>query len=92
LTISTQFGLEVWFCSGEKLPVHPCSLAWIRAGRAAITPLMGKQNRTNMNVLQILLFQDFKVQHDSRFFSDSRGIRMPNPEGREEELGMEEGN
>uniref|UniRef100_A0A672L527 Signal transducing adaptor family member 2a n=1 Tax=Sinocyclocheilus grahami TaxID=75366 RepID=A0A672L527_SINGR len=38
LTISIQFGLAVWFCSGQELPAHPCSLAWMRAGRAAITP------------------------------------------------------
>jgi len=31
-----------------------------------------------MNILQIPLIQDFKVQHDSRIYSDSRGIRMPN--------------
>ncbi len=48
LTISILFGLAVWFCSGQGLPAHPCSLAWIRAGRAAITP-QGKQNRTNIN-------------------------------------------
>uniref|UniRef100_A0A672PCA1 alpha-glucosidase n=2 Tax=Sinocyclocheilus grahami TaxID=75366 RepID=A0A672PCA1_SINGR len=35
----------IWFCSGQELPAHPCSLAWMRAGRAAITP-QGKQNRT----------------------------------------------
>jgi len=29
-----EFGLAVWFCSGQELPAHPCSLAWIRAGRA----------------------------------------------------------
>ncbi len=42
LTISIHFGLAVWFCSGQELPAHPCSLAWMRAGRAAITP----QNKT----------------------------------------------
>jgi len=31
LTISIQFGLVVWFRSGQELPVHPSSLAWIRA-------------------------------------------------------------
>ncbi len=36
--ISIQFRLAVWFCSGQELPVRPCSLAWIRAGRAVITP------------------------------------------------------
>jgi len=36
LTISIQFGLVVWFCFGQELPVHPYSLAWIRARRAAI--------------------------------------------------------
>jgi len=31
-----------------------------------------------MNVLQISIIQDFKLQHNSRIYSDSRGIRMPN--------------
>ena len=39
LTVSIQLGLVVWFCSGQELPAHPCSLSWIRAGRTAITPL-----------------------------------------------------
>jgi len=36
---------------------------------------------TNLNVLQISLIQDFKIQHNSRIYSDSRG----NQTGREEE-------
>jgi len=57
LTISIQFGLAVWFSSGQEQQTE--------------------QNRTNMNVLQISSIQDFKVQHDLRIYSDSRGIRMP---------------
>uniref|UniRef100_A0A672ML48 Solute carrier family 2 member 11b n=1 Tax=Sinocyclocheilus grahami TaxID=75366 RepID=A0A672ML48_SINGR len=38
VTTVIQFGLAVWFCSGQELPAHPCSLACMRAGRAAITP------------------------------------------------------
>jgi len=64
------------FCSGQELPAHPCSLAWIKARRTAIT----LPNITNMIVLQISLIQDFKVQHNSRIYSDSRGRRMPNPD------------
>jgi len=66
--------------SGREIPVHLCSLAWIRAGRAAITPLRVQQNRTNMNVLQISLIQDFKIQHNLRIYSNSRGIKMANPD------------
>jgi len=39
LTNSIQLGLAIWFCFGLELPAHTSSLAWIRAGRAAITPL-----------------------------------------------------
>jgi len=30
--------------------------------------------------MQISLIQDFKVQHNLRIYSDSMGIRMPNPD------------
>ncbi len=43
LTIIIQFGLEVWFCSGQELPAHPFSLAWIRTRRAAIIPQCNKK-------------------------------------------------
>jgi len=33
-----------------------------------------------MNVLQISVIQDFKIQQNSRIYSDSRGIIMPNPD------------
>jgi len=54
LTISIEFGLAVWFCSGQELPAQ-----------AIMDKSMGeqqksKQNGTNMNVLQISLIQDFK--------------------------------
>ncbi len=28
-TINIQSGLAVWFCSGQRLPAHLCSLSWI---------------------------------------------------------------
>jgi len=81
LTISLQFGLAVWFRPGRELPPHPCSLAWIRAGRAAISPLrVNKAEPTWMYCMQISLIQDIKVQHNLRIYSDSRGIRIPNPD------------
>ncbi len=40
----------VLFCSGQELPVYPCSLNECRESRD--NPL-GKQNRTIINVLQI---------------------------------------
>jgi len=49
---------------------HPCSLAWIRA---AI-----RVNRTEP--ARMYACHDFKVQHNSRIYSVSRGIRMPNPD------------
>jgi len=36
LIISIQLGLAIWFCSGRE-PCASCSLAGIRAGRAALT-------------------------------------------------------
>ncbi len=60
LTISIQFGLAVWFCSDQELPAHPCSLAWMRAGRAAMNP-QGKQNRTNKCIADIIKVQSFYV-------------------------------
>jgi len=30
--------------------------------------------------LQISLIQDFKLEHNPRIYSDSKGIRMPNPD------------
>jgi len=61
---------------------------WARTPCASMQPSLdksrdresskGKQNRTKMNVLQISLIQDFKVQHNSRIYSDSRGMRMSN--------------
>jgi len=42
-----------------------------------------------MNVLQISLIQDFKVQNNSIIYSDSRGFILTE---RDEELVMEEGN
>ncbi len=47
---------------GKKLPAHSCSLAWIRAGRAAITP-QGKQNRTKqMSLMYIITFSEYITQ------------------------------
>lgn len=53
LTISKLFGLAICFCSGHKISPCPCTLAWIEAGRASITPYR-KQNRANMNVADVL--------------------------------------
>jgi len=40
----------------------------------------GRKSSDNpTELLQISLIQYFKIQHNLRIYSDSRGIRMPNP-------------
>lgn len=50
-----QFGLVVWLCSGQKLPAHPSSLYCMDKSRESRNNPQCRQNRNNINVLQISL-------------------------------------
>jgi len=68
LTISILLG----FCSGRELPAHPCSLAWKRARKPAITPLRVNRKEPTRMFADIInsRFESFKIQGESECHND----------------------
>ncbi len=91
--LSIQFALAVWFCSGQKLPAHPCHRLCMSRESSNNNHPIGFTEQNKAEIINV--FNDISVVHITQDKGDwfkKEHQKTKSWLWRKEELGMKEGN